>query len=63
MSPGAVETELTDTITDEDLQPGVGKLYEQAIPAEDIARAIRYAVKEPDSVALNEVLVRPTSQQ
>lgn len=62
ISPGAVETELTDTITDESLQPGVEKLYEQAIASEDIARAICYAVAEPDAVSINEVLVRPTTQ-
>lgn len=63
ISPGAVATELTETITDEDLQPGVGKLYEQAISSEDIARAIRFAIEEPESVAINEILVRPTSQK
>lgn len=62
ISPGAVDTELTDHITDEMLQPGIEKLYAQAISADDIARAIRYAVEEPGSVAINEVLVRPTSQ-
>ena len=62
ISPGAVATELTSTITDEDLKPNVDKLYEDAIQSEDIARAIRYAVEEPASVSINEILVRPTAQ-
>ncbi len=62
ISPGAVATELTNTITDEDLKPNVDKLYEDAIQSEDIARAIRYAVEEPASVSINEILVRPTAQ-
>jgi NADP-dependent 3-hydroxy acid dehydrogenase YdfG len=32
------------------------------LAAEDIARAILYAVGQPEHVALNEVLVRPTGQ-
>lgn len=62
ISPGAVDTELTDHITEEKLQSGVEKLYEQAINAEAIARAIRYAIEQPDEVAVNELLVRPTTQ-
>lgn len=62
ISPGAVETELTSTITDEDLKPKFDDLYQIAIGSQDIARAIRYAVEEPDSVSINEILVRPTAQ-
>ncbi|HET7579123.1 MAG TPA: SDR family oxidoreductase [Bacillales bacterium] len=62
ISPGAVATELTDTITDEELKPKFEELYQKAIQSEDIARAIRYAIEEPDSVSINEILVRPTSQ-
>ncbi|HEX6923519.1 MAG TPA: SDR family oxidoreductase, partial [Bacillales bacterium] len=62
ISPGAVETELTSTITDEDLKPKFDELYQIAIDSKDIARAIRYAVEEPDSVSINEILVRPTVQ-
>ena len=43
----------------ENMRKEVGKPLE----AEDIARAILYAVGEPDHVAVNEVLVRPAGQR
>ncbi|ARI77888.1 SDR family oxidoreductase [Halobacillus mangrovi] len=62
ISPGAVSTELTSTITDEDIKGGVEELYEQAITPDSIARTIRYALEEPAEIAINEIVVRPTSQ-
>lgn len=62
ISPGAVATELTNSITDMDLKPGVDKIYEGAIDAESIARAISYAIEQPSDVAINEMIIRPTSQ-
>ncbi len=61
ISPGAVDTELKDHITDEDIKQGIGNM--QAIDADAIARAINYAVSEPDDVSINEILIRPTSQK
>ncbi|QDI91435.1 SDR family oxidoreductase [Salicibibacter halophilus] len=63
LSPGAIDTELTDTITDTDVKPGVDELYKQAIHPDSIARSIRFAVEEPADVSINEMLIRPTSQQ
>ncbi|WP_226582750.1 SDR family oxidoreductase [Halobacillus litoralis] len=62
ISPGAVSTELTSTITDEDVKGGVEDLYEEAIKPDSIARTIRYALEEPGEVAINEIVVRPTNQ-
>ncbi|WLR47295.1 SDR family oxidoreductase [Halobacillus litoralis] len=62
ISPGAVSTELTSTITDEDVKGGVDELYEQAITPDSIARTIRYALEEPTEVTINEIVVRPTDQ-
>ena len=61
ISPGAVDTELKDHITDEDIKQGIGNM--QAIDADAIARAINYAVSEPDDVSINEILIRPTAQK
>ncbi|AFS70560.1 SDR family oxidoreductase [Exiguobacterium antarcticum] len=61
ISPGAVDTELKDHITDEEIKQGIGNL--KAMDAGAIARAIAYAVNEPDDVAVNEILIRPTAQQ
>jgi NADP-dependent 3-hydroxy acid dehydrogenase YdfG len=33
------------------------------LQAEDIARAILYLVSQPQHVAINEILVRPTDQE
>ena len=40
------------------MRDSVGKVLE----ADDIARAIVYAVAQPKHVSVNEVLVRPTGQ-
>lgn len=61
ISPGAVDTELKDHITDDEIKQGIGDL--KAMDADAIARAIAYAVNEPDDVAVNEILIRPTAQQ
>ncbi|MGH3148239.1 MAG: SDR family NAD(P)-dependent oxidoreductase [Rubrobacter sp.] len=63
VEPGAVETELTDHITDEDAIDSVSGLQEMEIlQAEDIANAIAYAVTQPPRVSVNEILIRPTEQ-
>ncbi|WP_322082236.1 SDR family oxidoreductase [Burkholderia sp. BCC1972] len=62
ISPGAVATELTQTITDPDVAKGMNQVYQQAIPASAFARAVEYAMSQPDDVDINEVLFRPTSQ-
>lgn len=64
IEPGVVATDLTDTITDESLQAFVeGAKKMAALQADDIARAVLYAVEQPDHVSVNEVLVRPTVQE
>lgn len=62
VSPGAVATELTNTITDPDVAAGMRQVYEQAIPAESFARVVAFAMSQPEDVDINEVLFRPTSQ-
>jgi NADP-dependent 3-hydroxy acid dehydrogenase YdfG len=62
ISPGAVTTELTNSITDMDLKPGIDKIYEGAIDTGSIARAIAFAIEQPSDVAINEMIIRPTSQ-
>lgn len=62
ISPGAVTSELTHTISNEKIAIGVNKLYEDAIDAEAIANAALYAIEQPDDVDVNEIIVRPTKQ-
>jgi NADP-dependent 3-hydroxy acid dehydrogenase YdfG len=64
ISPGMVETELLHTITDEDAMQALKSRASMQHPlrGEDIANAIAYAIEQPESVAVNEVLIRPTEQ-
>ena len=63
ISPGAVQTELTNHISDSDAKQGADALYEVAISPDSIARAIRHTISEPDDVATNEIIIRPTAQE
>jgi len=64
IEPGVVSTELTNTITDESLKDFVENAKKmQSLSAQDIANAIIYAVEAPDHVNVNEVLIRPTTQE
>jgi NADP-dependent 3-hydroxy acid dehydrogenase YdfG len=63
ISPGAIATELADSVTEPDLQERTRALYAMAVPADVIARAIAYAISEPPEVDVNEILVRPTAQE
>ena len=63
IEPGVVATELTNTITDDSLQGFVENAKKmEALQAEDIANAILYAVESPSHVNVNEILIRPTTQ-
>ena len=63
ISPGAVATELPDSITEPDIAAGVSKFYQEtAIPADSFARAVAFAMSQPEDVDINEILFRPTSQ-
>ncbi|WKA55403.1 SDR family oxidoreductase [Planococcus shixiaomingii] len=63
VSPGAVETELRNTITDEDVLSNFrSRSAMEPLQATDIARAIVYAVEQPAHVDVNEILIRPRQQ-
>ena len=61
ISPGVTESELADTISDPVAREGMKEYRRIAIPASAIARAIAFAVEQPDDVDVNEIIVRPTS--
>lgn len=64
ISPGAVATELPSSITEADVAAGIKEFYEQyAIPANSFARAVAFAISQPDEVDVNEILFRPTRQE
>ena len=65
IEPGIVATELREHIT----QPAARERIEASAAAirqlqpEDIAAAVVYAATQPEHVAVNEILVRPTDQE
>lgn len=63
ISPGAVMSELPDSITEPDIRETVRKNYAIAIPAESFADMVLFAMRQPDEVDVNEILFRPTRQE
>lgn len=62
ISPGAVESELAETISDPELKHQIETYRKMAIPAVAVAEAIAYAIGQPANVDINEILMRPTAQ-
>lgn len=63
VSPGVVESELAETITDSTAADAMRDYRAAAISPDAIARAISYAVGEPADVDVNELIVRPARQR
>ena len=64
ISPGAVQSELPLGSSDPESAARVKDLYQRtAIPADAVARAIAYAIAQPDDVDVNEIVLRPTVQE
>lgn len=64
ISPGAIATELPASVTEPDVAAGVHQFYAgYAIPADSFARAVVFALSQPDDVDVNEILFRPTRQE
>ena len=63
ISPGAVATELVESITEPDVKAGIQSFYdENAISPDSFARCVAFAISQPEDVDINEILFRPTSQ-
>ncbi|MDQ0322625.1 NADP-dependent 3-hydroxy acid dehydrogenase YdfG [Pararhizobium capsulatum DSM 1112] len=64
ISPGAVESELPQSITEADVASGIQDFYEAyAIPAINFARVVAFAIQQPQELDINEILFRPTAQE
>ena len=64
LSPGAVDTELPNSVTDSDTAEGIKGFYDDvAIPADSFARAVAFAISQPEDVGINEIVFRPTRQE
>lgn len=63
ISPGYVATEFGSNIKNEQIRAVVQQNAERmAIPAEAIARAVAYAISQPDNVDVGDIVIRPTVQ-
>jgi NADP-dependent 3-hydroxy acid dehydrogenase YdfG len=63
ISPGAVDSELKQSTSDEASSKMVNELYKAlAIPAESVAHAVAYAIEQPADVDINEIVIRPAAQ-
>lgn len=61
LSPGVVATELGADITDPAIAAALTTWRQKSLTPDAIARAIRYALEQPEGVDINEVIVRPTA--
>ncbi len=59
--PGVVESELASTITDPAAAEAMKTFRAIALKPDAIARAVRFAIEQPDDVDVNEIVVRPTA--
>jgi NADP-dependent 3-hydroxy acid dehydrogenase YdfG len=64
IEPGFVATELTSHITDPMMQAAAKDMMNaiRTLQPEDVANAVFYALSQPNYVAVNEILIRPTDQ-
>jgi NADP-dependent 3-hydroxy acid dehydrogenase YdfG len=63
ISPGAMKTELQNSISDAEVQAGSRAFVEKfGIEPTSFARMVAFAMSEPEDVDVNEILFRPTSQ-
>lgn len=63
ISPGFVRTELDGSITDHRLRDQIrSNMDEFGLSPDAVARAIAFAIEQPDDVEIGELVIRPTVQ-
>lgn len=65
ISPGMVSTDLFDTVGDPAIESSLRTISEKpgnSLSPEDVAQAVLYAIAQPESVTISEVLLRPSKQ-
>jgi len=63
ISPGAVASELLESITEKDIAKNASAIRDMSIPADSFASMVLFAMSQPDNVDVNEILFRPTIQE
>lgn len=61
VSPGVTESELAESISDEEASQVMKEYRKIAISPDSIARTILFAIEQPADVDVNEIIVRPTA--
>jgi NADP-dependent 3-hydroxy acid dehydrogenase YdfG len=63
VSPGMTATNFGESITDPATKARLEAMRDAvAMPADAVARAIAFAIDQPDDVDVNEIVIRPTAQ-
>lgn len=63
ITPGMTSTEGASGVTNPEIRANLQKSIDSiAMPASAIARAIAFAIEQPDGVDVGEIVVRPTAQ-
>jgi NADP-dependent 3-hydroxy acid dehydrogenase YdfG len=63
ISPGTVDTELHTTINDPERRKWVEYLQHTiGLKSSDVTDAVAYAISTPETVAVSEIIIRPTKQ-
>ena len=61
--PGAIKTELLNTIAPSETKKMVERFYEEVgMEADVIANAVLYAISQPDNVDVSDLIVRPSRE-
>jgi NADP-dependent 3-hydroxy acid dehydrogenase YdfG len=60
ISPGVVESELADSISDPAARDAMRAFRQIALTPDAIARAVCYAISQPVDVDVSEIIIRPT---
>ena len=64
ISPGALATELPNSVTEPDIAQTIRDFVDEiAIPADSFARAVAFAISQPEEMDVNEIIFRPTRQE
>jgi NADP-dependent 3-hydroxy acid dehydrogenase YdfG len=62
VSPGLVQTELVDYVSDPEIKKLAQERMAAGIAPEAVARAVAFAIEQPDDVEIGDIVIRPTTQ-
>lgn len=60
--PGVINTGWADKVSDPEGRKAAQQLNTIAIAPDDIARAVLYALNQPENVTVNDLIISPTRQ-